>query len=90
MPMNVWLEIDGDRVVYALEEAHAKLNGGGGEVLLDFCSVYRIDSSALRALEALATAADDKLTKIVLRGVRADIYKVLKLMKLAPRFSFLN
>jgi hypothetical protein len=26
----------------------------------------------------------------VLRGVSVDVYKVLKLMKLTPRFSFVN
>ena len=90
MPMNaVWLKIDGDRVAHAVEEAREKLNGTGGEVVLDFSSVHRIDPCALRAMESLAGTADDKDTKIVLRGVNVDIYKVLKLTKLAPRFSFL-
>jgi len=90
MPMNtVWLEIDREHVVHALQEALGKLDGVGGEVGLDFSSVHRIDPSALRAMETLASAADDKGTKVVLRGVNVDVYKVLKLMKLAPRFSFL-
>jgi anti-anti-sigma regulatory factor len=50
--------------------------------------VSRIDSGALRALEAVADAGDGKGTKVVLRGVNIEIYKVLKLMKLAPRFAF--
>jgi anti-anti-sigma regulatory factor len=49
--------------------------------------VYRIDSGALRALEAVADAGDGKGSKVVLRGVNIDIYKVLKLVKLAPRFT---
>jgi hypothetical protein len=41
-------------------------------------------------MENLAKSADDKATKVVLRGVNVDIYKVLKLMKLTRRFSFLT
>jgi len=91
MPMNAaWLKIEGDSVGRTLQEALAKLNGAGGEVLLDFSAVHRIDPSALRAMENLAKSADDKATKVVLRGVNVDIYKVLKLMKLTRRFSFLT
>ena len=57
---------------------------------MDFSSVRRIDSNALVAMEELAGMADQKAVKVVLRGVNVDIYRVLKLMKLAPRFSFLN
>jgi len=91
MPMNAaWLKIEGDRVGRTLQEALAKLDGAGGEVVLDFSAVRRIDPSALRAMEDLANSADDKAAKVVLRGVNVDIYKVLKLMKLARRFSFLT
>ena len=86
----VWLEIDGERAVDALQETREKLNGDAGDVFLDFSSVRRIDPSALKAMESLAGRADEKAVKVVLRGVNVDIYKVLKLMKLAPRFSFLN
>ena len=34
--------------------------------------------------------ADAKTVKVVLRGVNVDVYKVLKLVKLTPRFSFVN
>jgi anti-anti-sigma regulatory factor len=93
VPMDsiaVWTKIDGERVADALQETGEKLNGAQGEVVLDFSSVRRIDSHALRAMEALAGSADEKNIKVVLRGVNIDIYKVLKLVKLAPRFSFLN
>jgi anti-anti-sigma regulatory factor len=91
MPMNaVWLKIDGDSVARALQEASEKLDGAGGEVVLDFSAVHRIDPRVLRAMESLAGTAADKSAKIVLRGVNVDIYKVLKLAKLAPRFSFLT
>jgi len=86
----VWLKIDGERVLDALQEAGEKLDGADGEVVLDFSSVGRIDPSALRALEKLAGIADDKAVKVVLRGVNVSIYKVLKLVKLARRFSFLT
>ncbi len=84
----VWLEMDGERVGDALQETHEKMNGGEGDVFLDFSSVRRIDPSALKAMEILAGRADEKAVKVVLRGVNVDIYKVLKLVKLAPRFSF--
>ena len=91
MPMNtVWLKIDGESVTHALQEAFERLDGAGGEVVLDFSLVHRIDASSLRAMESLVSAADGKDAKVVLRGVNVDVYKVLKLMKLAPRFSFLT
>src|SRR5271166_3494101 len=86
----VWLKTDGEPVVQALQEAREKLDSAEGDVCLDFSSVRRIDPSALREMEELASIADDRAVKIVLRGVNVDIYKVLKLMKLAPRFSFLT
>lgn len=86
----VFLNIDDKRVIPALQEAGEKLDGAQGETILDFSSVRRIDSSALRALEEFARVADKKAVKVALRGVNIDVYKVLKLMKLAKRFSFLN
>ena len=86
---TVWLEIDGDRVAHALQTALEKLDGAGGDLVLDFSSVRRIDPSALRAMENLASIVDGKGLKVALRGVNVEIYKVLKLTKLAPRFSFL-
>ena len=86
----VWLKIDGENVAETLQEACEKLDSADGEVVLDFSSVRRIDPSALTAMEKLAGAADDKDVKVVLRGVHVEVYKVLKLMKVASRFSFLN
>ena len=85
-----WLKIDEERVVQDLQEAREQLDSADGELVLDFSSLRRIDPSALRAMEELARVADDKAVKVVLRGVNVDIYKVLKLVKLAPRFSFLT
>ena len=41
--MAVWLKIDEERVVQALQEAGEKLDSAEGEVMLDFSSVRRID-----------------------------------------------
>lgn len=84
-----WLEIDGERVVQGLQAAREALNTAQGDVVLNFSSVCRIDPQALRAMEKLAGLADGKAVKVVLRGVNVDIYKVLKLVKLTSRFSFL-
>jgi anti-anti-sigma regulatory factor len=86
----VFLKIDAERVADCLHEARAKLNSSDNEMILDFASVQRIDPRGLRAMEELAAFANDKAFKIELCGVNVDIYKVLKLAKLAPRFCFLN
>jgi hypothetical protein len=39
-------------------------------------------------MEELVDRADNQSVKVVLCEVNVDIYKVLKLVKLAPRFSF--
>jgi anti-anti-sigma regulatory factor len=83
-----WQRIDEESVVLALQEAAGKLDGAEGEVVLDFSSVRRVDASAMRAMEEFANAADDKAVTVALRGVNVDVYKVLKLVKLASRFSF--
>jgi anti-anti-sigma regulatory factor len=91
MTMNaVWLKIDAEHLVAGLQQACENLDSAEHEVALDFSSVCRIDPSALRVMERLASIADDKSVKVVLRGVSVDVYKVLKLVKLAPRFSFLT
>ena len=86
----VLLNIDEGCIVPALQEAGGNLESSQGEAVLDFSSVRRIDSSALRALEGFAGIADEKAVKVVLRRVNVDVYKVLKLVKLTPRFSFVN
>lgn len=86
----VWLSVDGKRVVPALREAREKLSISQGQSVLDFSSVLRIDSSALQAMEELVGVADGKGVEVVLCGVSVAVYKVLKLAKLASRFSFTN
>ena len=91
MPVNtVWLKVDGECAAKALQEAAETLDTTEGEVVLDFSSVQRINSRELQALETLAGKADARAVKVVLGAVNATVYKTLKLMKLAPRFSFLN
>jgi anti-anti-sigma regulatory factor len=86
----VWLKVDEEHVVQALEEAGETLDSAGGEVLLDFSSVRRIVPHALRVMEEFVGLADKKGVKVVLRGVNVDVYRVFKLVKLASRFSFVN
>jgi len=84
----VWQRIEEERVVLALQAAGEKLDNADGQALLDFSSVRRVDPSAIRAIEEFANTADRKAVNVALRGVSVDVYKVLKLVKLAPRFSF--
>ncbi len=86
----IFLNMDEERVVLSLQEATSGLDGVQGEVVLDFSSVRRLDSGALLALEEFVQVADEKALKIVLRGVNVHMYKVLKLVKLTPRFSFVD
>ncbi|MBZ5613228.1 MAG: STAS domain-containing protein [Acidobacteriia bacterium] len=86
----VWLKVDEERIVQALQEAKERLDSVEGEVALDFSSVRRIDPSALRAMEEFADMAGAKGVKLALRGVDVRVYKVLKLVNLASRFSFVN
>jgi anti-anti-sigma regulatory factor len=88
--IDVWVEIDGNRVAQALHEAGEKLDSAGGDVFLDFSAVRRLDPSGLRALEDFAGAADGKTVKVTLRGVNVDVYKVLKLARLSSRFSMVD
>jgi len=71
-----------------LQDALAKLDSAGGELILDFSSVRRIGPAAIGAMVKLATAAEAKAVKVALIGVNIDVYKVLKLVNLTPRFSF--
>ena len=86
----VSLRVNGDNVPQVLQEACEKLNGGESEILLDFSGVRRIDPSGLRALEDLAAAAEGKSVTLSLHGVAVDVYKVLKLARLASRLTILS
>jgi anti-anti-sigma regulatory factor len=84
----VWVKVDEESVVPALQEASEKLDSAEGEIVLDFSAVQRIDPAAVRAMEEFADTAGAKAVKVVLRGVNVGVYKVLKLVKLGSRFSF--
>jgi anti-anti-sigma regulatory factor len=83
-------KVEGEHVVQTLREAGEKVETANGEMILDFSAVRRVEPSAVIALEELAAVAEQKHVKLTLRGVNVDVYKVLKLVKLAPRFTFLN
>ncbi len=87
---TVGLKIDGERFVQALLEAVGKLDSVEVEVTLDFSSVHRVDQRVLSAMEEFVGVADDKGVKVVLFGVSVGVYRVLKLARLASRFSFVN
>ena len=86
----VWLKVEQERIVHDVEKAAEQLDGVDGEIALDFSSVQQINPSALAAISEFADVADDRGVKVVLRGVNVEIYKVLELVKLASRFSFVT
>jgi len=84
----VMFKIDGENVARGLQQAGARLDTANGQLVLDFSAVRRVDPAAVNAMEELAGIADGRGVKLVLRGVNIDVYRVLKLARLAPRFSF--
>jgi anti-anti-sigma regulatory factor len=86
----VMFKIDGEGLASALRLASEKLEAANGQLVLDFSSVRRVDPAGLSAMEELAGVADGRGVKLALCGVNIDVYKVLKLAKLASRFSFLS
>ena len=84
------VKIDPHGVAGSLQQAVETLHTAEGELVLDFSSVLRIDTTAARALQELADRADARSARVVLRAVNIEIYKALKLLKLAQRFSFLS
>jgi anti-anti-sigma regulatory factor len=81
-------KIDPQHVVESLRAARKKLDRGNVETVLDLTAVLRIDPPTLCEMEALATLAEESGDKIRLLHVNVEIYKVLKLAKLAERFDF--
>ena len=78
-----------DEAGLALREARERLDSAEGEIVLDFSSVRRIEAATLKEIEELVSVADGKV-RVVLRGVNIDVYKVLKLVNLTRRVSFVN
>jgi anti-anti-sigma regulatory factor len=86
----VLLKTDEERIVQVLQETVDKLDSAEDEVVLDFTSVRRIGPASLRGMEDFASTAESKGVRVVLCGVSVSIYKVLKLVNLSSRFSFVN
>ena len=90
MTIAVLRKVDKESVPTILREIEKSLERKQGEVVIDFSSVSRLDGSALRSLADFAGKAEKASVKVILRGVNVDVYKVLVLMKLTSRFSFVN
>jgi len=88
--MTVRIKVDEGSIADVLRDALQKMDGARGELLLNLSSVRRLDAGAVREMEKFVTLADERDIKVTLRGVNIDVYKVLKLVDLTPRFSFLT
>lgn len=86
--MKVFIKLQESGITESLNNAAGKLPAV--QPVLDFSSIRRINPSALRALEELASAGDGQAVKIDIRGIDVSVYKVLKVANLAQRFSFVN
>jgi anti-anti-sigma regulatory factor len=64
------------------------LDGADVEAVLDFSAVRRVDPGALAELESLAARARDAGVRVVVRGARVEVYKVLKLAGVGKSFGF--
>lgn len=82
------IKLEEQHLADVLQEAGAKLDTAGGEVVLDFSCVRRVRPADVKALAEFSRLAETKAVKLVLRGVNVDIYKVLKLVRLASKLSF--
>jgi len=84
----VLMKVDGERVAQAFAEARENLESAQAELVLDLSAVHRLDAAGLRAMERLADAVDGTETRLILTNINIDIYRALKLAKLAARFDF--
>ena len=83
-------QVEDSRQAALLQEVRAKLRVCGLQVALDFSRLKRIDAGGLGVLETLAEDAEAKSVKIKIHSANVDVYKALKLAKLAHHFSFSN
>ena len=88
MAMVTKWKLDIDNAAGMLQAGAKRLDRGLGEVTVDFSCVSRIDARMAGALEELADRAQEKGVQVTLCGVHVDVYKALKLARLASRFSF--
>lgn len=84
------LSIDEQNVRAALQKAADSLESEQNHPVLDFSAVRTLDAPGLRALQEYAHRAEQKKIKVALRGVDVNVYKTLKLARLARSFSFAN
>ena len=88
--MATMQELNERNVATILLELGKTLNHTQGEVVVDFSSLRRVDGIVLHALEEFAAKAESSSVRVTLRGVNVDVYKVLALVQLTSRFSFVN
>lgn len=89
MVVSMVCSVEGSRVTESLRNVLGSLDGAD-ELVIDFSQVRRLDAGALQVLDQLAEQAAARSVPVVLRGVDVTVYKVLKLIRLAPRFGFGN
>lgn len=90
MTNTEFTSVDEQKLVFQLGSIAKDMQGEPREIALDFSSVSRLSSKDVIAIEAFVRTAEDKKVKVTLRGVNVPIYKSLKLVKLARRFSFVH
>lgn len=86
--MAEFVKLDQKNIVAVLKDAGKQLARAEGEVVVDFSAVEWVDSAIVKALQEFADTADRASVRVGLRDVNIGVYKVLKLVRLAERFSF--
>ncbi len=87
---GTWFKVDEKHTMQDLQAAADSLDRSDSELVIDCSELARLDPRALATLETVANKADEHQVRVVLHGVNVDVYKVLWLVKLTPRFSFTN
>lgn len=82
------VRIDEREMTRSLGTLAKALDSNAGEVSVDFSAVRRVGADDLRSMERLARTAEDKKVRIVLHGVNVEVYKALKLARVAKLFTF--
>ncbi len=90
MAIAMLRKVDKESVPSILQAIEKSLDHTQSEVVIDFSSVSRLDGIAVRSVAEFASKAEANSVKVILRGVKVDVYKVLVLTKLSSRFSFVN
>lgn len=88
MAISVLVKLEAHNAGPALEAECQRLDGGPGEAIIDLSALGRIDAGAVAGLEAFVRTAESKSVQVIFTGVNVDVYRVLKLVKLAAKVSF--